>query len=311
MKRNVFYFAIACLLFLSSPAKGSEKLVLMLDWFPNVDHVPIYVAMQSGIFEKHGLTVEIQSPSDSADPLKLAAAGHVDIALSYQPQIIIAASEGIPLKAVGKLVGSPLTTLLFLEKGTISTPADLEGKIIGYTVPGMMDHLTRAFASINAIETYTMVNVGFSILQSLATGKVDAVMGPFKNYEPVLLEMEGYASNYFEIERFGIPSYDELVFVSGRTVHEKKKKAIRKFLAALDEALTYTSENSAEALKMYFHSVPEAPKDMETKAFTKTLPFFAENTRLDRAQWNVFAEFALRYDMIREEVDLNELIDGR
>jgi putative hydroxymethylpyrimidine transport system substrate-binding protein len=174
-----------------------------------------------------------------------------------------------------------------------------------------MDHLTKAFASINGIQNYTMLNVGFSILQSLATGKVDAIMGPFKNYEPVLLEMEGYESAFFEIEKFGIPSYDELVFVSGSSVYKNKKSAIRQFLAALDEALAYTADNSAEALEMYFSSVPEAPKEMERKAFEKTLPFFAENTRLDMAQWKVFVEFALRHDMIQKEVDLNELVGGR
>ena len=189
MNRNRFFLMLLVLLLLASPAAGEEMLSLMLDWFPNVDHVPLFVARQGGIFSKHGLSVELQSPSDSADPLKLAAAGHVDIALSYQPQVIIAASGGIPLKAVGRLVGSPLSTLLFLDGKGIASPAELKKKTIGYTVPGMMDHLLHAFAAVNGIKTYTPVNVGFVILQSLAAGRVDAIMGPFKNYEPVAMEM--------------------------------------------------------------------------------------------------------------------------
>ena len=76
MRTKICCIAMFFLLLATSAAKGTEKLVLMLDWFPNVDHVPIYAAIESGFFEKRGLFVEIQSPSDSADPLKLAAAGH-------------------------------------------------------------------------------------------------------------------------------------------------------------------------------------------------------------------------------------------
>jgi putative hydroxymethylpyrimidine transport system substrate-binding protein len=296
------------LLLATSAAKGTEKLVLMLDWFPNVDHVPIYAAIESGFFEKRGLFVEIQSPSDSADPLKLAAAGHADIALSYEPQILIAASEGIPLKAVGKLIGTPLTTLLFLETSGIRVPSDLEGKTIGYTVPGMMDHLAEAFASVNAIRDYKLLNVGFSILQSLTSGTADAVMGPFKTYEPVLLEMEGYDSRFFEIDHFGIPTYDELVFVTGDRTYKEKKESIVKFLAAIDEALVFTAAHPPEALALYFRAVPEAPAEMERTAFDRTLPFFAPDTTLSVDQWETFSEFALTCGMIEKKVDLYALL---
>ena len=308
MQTKLCYSVLFFLFLATSPAKGTEKLVLMLDWFPNVDHVPIYAAIESGFFEKRGLSVEIQSPSDSADPLKLAAAGHADIALSYEPQILIASSEGIPLKAVGKLIASPLTTLLFLETSGIRVPSDLEGKTIGYTVPGMMDHLAEAFASVNKIHNYRLLNVGFSILQSLTSGTVDAVMGPFKTYEPVMLEKEGYASRFFEIDHSGIPTYDELVFVAGERTYDKKKASIMKFLAAIDEALVFTAARPSEALSLYFRAVPEAPAEMETKAFERTLPFFAADTTLSLDQWETFAEFARSCGMIEKKVDLHALL---
>jgi len=311
MKRNRSVLMLLVLLLLGSPAGGEEKLSLMLDWFPNVDHVPLFVARQGGIFLKHGLSVEIQSPSDSADPLKLAAAGHVDIALSYQPQAIIAASGGIPLKAVGRLVGSPLSTLLFLDGKGISSPADLEGKTIGYTVPGMMDHLLDAFAAVNEIRSFTPVNVGFVMLQSLAAGRVDAVIGPFKNYEPVAMEMEEYTASFFELEKFGIPSYDELVFVAGTMIRNRKGETIRRFPDAVDEVLDFTNAHPQEALALYFEAVPEAPRGMERKAFEKTRPWFDPETRLDAVRWKTCAGFALQWGMSEKEVNVHESVAER
>ena len=82
MKHDRFCLLLLVLLLLVSPAGGEEKLSLMLDWFPNVDHLPIYTAAQKGFFQEAGLDVEILSPSETTDGLKLAAAGQVDLAVS-------------------------------------------------------------------------------------------------------------------------------------------------------------------------------------------------------------------------------------
>lgn len=136
---------------LTSTALAAEPLTVMLDWFPNVDHLPIYVAQQQGWFDEAGLDVKIVTPSDTADPLKLALAGQVDVAVSYEPQALIAASQNMDVRVFGRLVGSPLTCLFFL-KGAVASPQDLSGQKIGYTVPGMMDLLMKGFADLNNIK---------------------------------------------------------------------------------------------------------------------------------------------------------------
>ena len=118
---------------LTSPAAAGEKLTLMLDWFPNVDHLPIYVAQEKGYFREAGIEVKILSPSDTSDALKLAVAGQVDLAVSYQPQTIIAAAGGLDVRVVGRLVEHPLTTLLFLKNKGFKTPAEL--KKVGARMP--------------------------------------------------------------------------------------------------------------------------------------------------------------------------------
>ena len=204
MKKGFFVSVAAILLSLwAFSAFGAQKLTLMLDWFPNVDHLPIYVAREQGYFSEKGLEIKILSPSDTSDALKLAASGSIDIAISYQPQAIIAASEGININVIGRLIEHPLTTLLFLKGKGINKPSDLQGKKIGYTVPGLMDVLLKAFAGINGIKNYTPINVGFTIIPSLVAGKVDAIMGPFKTYETVELKHRGYQAGYFELEQWG------------------------------------------------------------------------------------------------------------
>ena len=69
----------------------------MLDWYPNAVHSFIYVAQEKGYFKDQGLDLDIQMPADTNDSLKLVAAGKIDLALSYQPQILLARGENIPV----------------------------------------------------------------------------------------------------------------------------------------------------------------------------------------------------------------------
>jgi len=289
-------------------AMAAERLTLMLDWFPNVDHLPLYVAKQQGYFRDAGLEVKIISPSDTSDALKLAATNKVDLAISYEPQMIIAAARGLDLAVVGRLVEHPLTTLLFLEGRGIDRPSDLEGKKIGYTVPGLMDVLLAAFAQLNGIENYESINVGFNIVASLTAGKVDAVMGPFKTYETVTMRRKGYAVGYFELEKHGIPDYDELLFVCGPVSRKKKAVAIAGFRDAVAQAIRYARTNPDQALEDYLKQVPEADRQIETEAFNLTLPYFAHSQQHNIQRWQTFADFALQYGLIDRPVDVKKIL---
>ncbi|WP_022666789.1 ABC transporter substrate-binding protein [Desulfospira joergensenii] len=288
-------------------ASATEKLTLMLDWFPNVDHLPIYVARESGYFRDQSIEVEIISPSETSDGLKLTASGNVDLAVSYQPQTVIAADQGLSIRVIAPLVVHPLTTLLFLDK-SIQTPADLSGKKIGYTVPGLMDVMLKAFADINKIKEYTPVNVGFTILPPLVSQKVDAVMGPFKTYETVGMARHGHAALFFELEKYGIPDYEELIFVCSPRVLEEKKKAIRGFVTALEKGLARTQADPEACLELYLSAVPQADREIETKAFELTRPYFASKAGHDKEKWKTFMEFSLKYGLIKHPVDTAKLI---
>lgn len=229
------------------------------------------------------------------------------MAVSYQPQTIIAADQGLALKVIAPLVRHPLTTLLFIDE-TIKTPADLSNKKIGYTVPGLMDVLLAAFADINGIENYTPVNVGFTILPSLSAQKVDAIMGPFKTYETVGMKKHGVTAHFFELEKYGMPDYEELIFVAGPKTLEKKSGAVQKFVACLEKAFTELQKDPETALALYLGAVPEADKQIETQAFELTRPYFARNLGHDAAKWQEFADFALKYKLIQAPVDTQTLI---
>ena len=72
-----------------------EALSLALDFYPNADHAGIYMAQKERFFEEAGLDVSISSPSDPAAPIKQVAAGQTDLAISYEPEVMLAHEQGL------------------------------------------------------------------------------------------------------------------------------------------------------------------------------------------------------------------------
>ncbi|WP_049024400.1 ABC transporter substrate-binding protein, partial [Klebsiella pneumoniae] len=237
MKKSLFAGATLTALF-SGHALANEPLTLVLDWYINPDHAPIMVAEQIGAFKAQGLDVRIIPPSDPALPPRMVAARQADLAITYQPQVHFFADEGLPLVRVGTLINSPLNTVIALDK-QIKTPADLQGKKVGYSVSGIEQATLATMAQHAGIDpaSIKLVNVNFQLTSALLAGQVDAVIGGYRNIEAQELKLQGKTPVVMNVEDYGVPAYDELVIVAHRdAIHEAK---IRKFLTALQAGVGY------------------------------------------------------------------------
>ena len=115
----------------SRQPREQRGLDLALDWFPNPDHVAIYEAIDQGYFRDVGLDVQPRVPSDPSAPIKEVAAGRVDLAISYEPEVLLAREQGLPVVAVAALIQRPLTSLMATGKSGVRSVRDLRGKRVG------------------------------------------------------------------------------------------------------------------------------------------------------------------------------------
>ena len=165
---------------------------MLLDFFPNADHAGIYAAQGQGHFKQAGLDVRIRQPSDPATVLKQVSSGKVDLAISYEPQLLAARDKGQRLVAVGALVQEPLTSIISLPRAKIRRPADLKGKTVGTAGIDYQTAFLRTIALEASVNPKTIKerNVGFGLQPALLSRKVDATLGGFWNYEGVDLRAE-------------------------------------------------------------------------------------------------------------------------
>jgi putative hydroxymethylpyrimidine transport system substrate-binding protein len=296
MKRLVLAALFSILI--TSPA-AAEKFTVLLDWFVNPDHGPLFVAQERGEFSKRGLKVELIAPADPNDPPKLVAAGRGDVAISYQPQLHLQVAAGLPLMRVGTLVATPLSSLVVLADSPIKSIADLKGRKVGFSVGGFEDALLGAMLEKHGLKLsdVDLVNVNFSLSPSLMSGKVDAVIGAYRNFELNQMDIEGRPGRAFYLEEEGVPAYDELIIVTKRDNVENPE--ISAFLAAVEAGTQFMINHPDEAWELFIKGRKDLDDELNRRAWRDTLPRFAlRPSALDTGRYQRFSEFLKGRGMI-------------
>lgn len=292
----------AASLVMSSQAFAEDKITLVLDWFVNPDHAPIIIAEKKGYFKEQELSVDIQEPADPSMPPKLVAAGKADMAVTYQPQLHMQIDEGLPLTRVSTLVATPLNTLVTLKSSNITSVAELKGKKIGFSVGGFEDVLLRVMLKTHGLtfDDVELVNVNWSLSPSLITGKVDAVIGSYRNFELNQLDIENHPGYAFYVEEEGVPSYEELIIVVNNKDRDNDK--YRRFNIAMKQAVQYLVNHPDEAWTMFKDYKPaELDDELNRRAWKDTLPRFALRPgAVNHRGYESFANFMHEQGLIKQ-----------
>jgi putative hydroxymethylpyrimidine transport system substrate-binding protein len=254
-----------------------EKVSLMLDWYPNAVHSLLFAAQEKGYFKEQGLDVDIQMPADTNDPLRLVAAGKIDMAISYQPQVLVARGEDIPVQSFAALVRHPLNQLMVPADGSIQSPKDLAGKTIGYPSIPLDEAIVQTMVKADGGDAskIKMVDVGWDLIPAMASKKTDALIGGYINHEKLLLEKEGHPMRALNPAEYGVPDYYELVLVGSEKGLKEKPEVFKKFMAAISKGQKYVQNHPADGLAILLnHEDKTSPldKEVETKGLKILLP---------------------------------------
>jgi putative hydroxymethylpyrimidine transport system substrate-binding protein len=323
---------IACLLLLTLAAcgekdervgpKGASRLSLMLDYFPNADHAGIYAAQAGGHFEDAGLRVAVRQPPDPAAPIKQVAAGRVDLAISYEPEVLRARDQGLKVISVGAVVRKPLTSIVSLPKARIRSPEDLEGKTVGTAGIDYQSAYLRTILLDAGVDPASVKerNVGFSLTPALLTGKVDAVLGAFWNYEGTELRLKKRRPRIIKVDDAGVPTYNELVLVANEEALERDSGRLRAFIGALARGTKDLETDPEGAIQGLLRANPDLDPRLQRAVVRVTLPLFLPPKGRpfgyqDPDEWDAFAKWAGENRIVGDlpgasEAFTNDLLPG-
>jgi putative hydroxymethylpyrimidine transport system substrate-binding protein len=301
-----------------------ERVDLVLDYLPNADHAGIYAAIDKGEFKTAALDVKLRTPSDPSAPLKLLASGKADLAISYEPELLLARAKGAKLVSIGALVQRPLTSIISLAgKHAVRRPAQLEGEKVGtagipYQEAYLKTIMTQAGADPDRVKP---VNVGFNLVPALLTKRVDAVLGMFWNVEGVQLREQDRKPVILRMDEVGVPTYDELVVVAREADVRSRGPLLRRFMRALARGHEQLRKDVDSGVDALVKANPDLKASLQRRQVEATLPAFFPRDRTkpfgyQRAQdWQRYAQWMADNDLLTstqtsERSFTNEFLPG-
>jgi putative hydroxymethylpyrimidine transport system substrate-binding protein len=299
----------------------TERLDLVLDYFPNADHAGIYAAIGRGDFRRAGLEISPRAPSDPAAPLKLLAAGRADLAISYEPELLLARAKGLRLVSVGAIVQKPLTSIISLGKDAITRPSQLDGKTVGTAGIPYQEAYLRTILDRAGVDPARVkqVNVGFNLVPAMLSRKVDATLGAFWNYEGVELERRHKRPTVIRMERVGVPSYNELVVVAREAYVRDNGPTVRRFMQALADGTRALRADPETGVEPLLKANPDLDREVQLASVKRTLPVFFPTDKkrpfgyMDPVEWRDYARWMVDNRLIKTRGDralTNEFLAG-
>jgi putative hydroxymethylpyrimidine transport system substrate-binding protein len=291
-----------------APAARAEvqKFTVLLDWFVNPDHAPLFCAKYTGAFEKAGLNVQLIAPTDPDIPPRLVAAHQADIALSYQTQLYLLCDQGLPLRRTGTLINQPLNTLMALGTAGIHSIADLKGKKIGYSVAGVEDVLIGTMLSTAGLglADVTLVNVNFNLVTSLLAHEVDAVIGGYRNFEENELREKGADPVVFFPEDYGVPRSDELIMMSNAAALNDER--LPAFLTAVRDGGDALRADPKGMWRQFIKDQPSLNDTLNKTAWFQSIPYFAPDPfKLDVKRYATYRDFMFAKGLIKKKGEVS------
>jgi putative hydroxymethylpyrimidine transport system substrate-binding protein len=302
---------------------GAKHVSIVLDYLPNPDHVGFYAAQREGDFKRAGLDVDVRVPPDPSSPLKLLAAGKADLAVSYEPEVLLARDSGLRVVSVAAIAQKPLTSIMALGSKGIRAPASLAGKTVGTAgIPYQAAYL-KTIAQHAHIDpgSIKQVDVGFNLVPAMLSGKVDATLGAFWNIEGVELARRGKQPSIIRMEQAGVPTYNELVLVARQSDLGKRGSLVRRFMRALGQGYDFARRDPEAATRDLVAANPDLNQATSLAQVKASLPvFFPARGKpfgyADKAEWASYGQWMLRNGLLKrppnaEDALTNEFLPGQ
>ena len=263
----------------ATTARAQDMLELKLatadvDYNPTTDSV-LKLAARLGIYEKHGVKVEIVPLEGSPQVVAALNSGAVDLGdISIESAIRLRAENDIPIK--GLVAGTLGAPFLIATKTEITAVDELVGKSFAISDTGGLDHtLTQMVLKSSGVAadgpSYVAVGAPAARVQALAAGKVDATTASYGTFLAVadtpgihiLVQPEDFSA--------ATPGLSKFVAALDTTI-TNKHEALQRFVDALVE----TSRLYAANPDQWVSAMAEVRDDLPKPTLEKTAAFLTD-----------------------------------
>lgn len=220
---------------------ASQQTLTVLVDFARAGDAALFAAQKEGYLHDAGIDLRIDRAKDQAAAIESVSSGQAALAVASEPALLQARDRGLRVVSVGALAQGPLASVV--SPRPVKGPQDLAGKRVGLADSPYAAAFAKTI-SARASSPLKTTDVSSNPAEALAKKKVDALLGVYLD-DPRLPRKKVSAAT---IERFGIPTYNELVLVANEDSLGRDGDLFRSVNGALARALADLRRARAEAV---------------------------------------------------------------
>jgi NitT/TauT family transport system substrate-binding protein len=322
--RLLLVFAAACVLALGAAACGdddgddggggaaedeAQSVRLKVGVIPIADVAPLFLGQKKGFFKEEAITLDPQFAEGGAVILPSVQSGEFQIGFSNTISLLIAQSQGLPVKIITQGVlgaeneENAWGKLLIKGDGPIRTPQDLEGKKIAVnTLNNICDVTIKASLEKEGVDVskLTFQEVPFpEMVPAISAGRVAAgcVVEPFVS-QGESQGLRGLVPFYVNTA----PNLTVATYFTTQDYIDENTDVVERFARAMNRSLDYAAAHEDEVravLTEYTEIPPEAIEQIQ-------LPQWRQD--LNEPTIETLADLSEKYGLVEEAPNVEELI---
>lgn len=267
IKTLVSALGLSALLGLSSMHAMAAKEIKVALGTEGFVHMPLFVALDGGFFEKHGLDVELVKFKGGGAAASGLASRSVEFCSCAIQNAINAKVKGADITLLGRMVGQYASNLVIrqevADKLGITEQTPIEQRLAAFKglrlavsgSGGSADFLVRFLGMEGGLQsekdfTLLYLNNGGAMLAAFAQGNIDGFALSSPTSESAVIEQKGYMLlDMSKGEVKALDGYPSIALSARRQWAEDNQDTVKAFMAALSDATTLINEQPQEAMK--------------------------------------------------------------
>ena len=249
MKQRIASILLGLVLILSSCAPQAQKVGLKIAVLPIIDTLPMYVAQQEGLFEKHGVNVEFVPVSSAPERDQILAAGQADGTINETLAVMAFNKETVQMQVVRYALrptdGHGHFFIIASGQSGITSVDGLKGVEIGVSQGTVIEYVTERILQQNGFSADEIKTLAVPKIPDrmalLASGELKAGVMP----DPLAALVVGQGG-LVVADDSKYPEYGFSVISFRKAVIDDNPEAVKAFLAAIEDATTLLNADPAK-----------------------------------------------------------------